>query len=144
MLDGLFFRTGTSIPFWFVLLKIAVVVAFWAMAASSAVKYAEGVRKKTTGAAKRWKGLAGWVVAALVVTLALFVGYGPGAVELQSESGRENGMTEMQQLAPDENVDSVREATEESTPEQLKRQDTTGFEKEKKEADKYLKDIGVE
>lgn len=83
-----------------------------------------------------------WIILTVFVLFVMFLGYGKGNIELQSEK-EPIGRTKMQLETPYENIDSVRKATEEKKPHTLKRQDDSGFEEEEKQAEDYLKKHGL-
>ncbi len=82
-----------------------------------------------------------WLIFTITVSYGLFVAYGSGDVgEIQSGSSPEGSM-EMLDTIEEVSMDSITKSTDEKRPESLKRQDDDGFEKEKKEADEYLKSV---
>lgn len=126
----------TSLSFWILMGKF--VLLFGALAQTGNIVY-----KTVKAEKKRWTSSVLWGLISVLIFFFLFISYGPEKVELQSEM-EPIGHMKMLDAAPAENIDSVRKVTEESRPEVLKRQDDPSFEKEKKEADKFLKSIGAE
>lgn len=143
------FRIGTSIHYLFFLILSGLIISVWVLAARSWVQYSKRILNAENEEHKKvcirtYKRPLIISIFAPIITLVLLLGYGPGRVSLQSESGESIGHVKMLQKVPNENIDSVRAITEGNKPESLKRQETSDFSKEKKDADKYLKSLGLE
>lgn len=129
---------GTSINFWIVLLKAAVMTVVLVKLGIVVAKYIYEAKWN------KYASLVFWGIVTVLVAVIMFIGYGRGDVDLQSVEGDKIGMTELQEEVGPENVDSARAITEDAEPEPLKRQRDGDFEEEAKQADEYLKSIGVE
>lgn len=129
---------GTGISFWIMMIQVAISLAVLTKLGFVIYTYVKRQRWNKYGS------LVTWFLITVFVLVVMFIGYGPGRVDLQSVTGDEIGMTKIQKEAGPENVDSVREVTKESEPEALKRQRDPGFEKEAKQADEYLRSLGIE
>jgi hypothetical protein len=129
---------GTSVSFWIMLLKAVVFIALLVKMGFIIYAYIKAEKWNKYGK------LVAWALITIFVAILMFAGYGRGRVDLQSVTGDEVGMTKLQKEAGPENIDSVRQVTEEEKPEALKRQEDAGFDNEAKQADEYLKSIGVE
>lgn len=140
MIDS-FLNTGTNLSMWFILLKLAIMLAVLAKLGFVIKDYVKAGVNDSKLWAKYGRPLT-WLVVSIIVAIFLYAAYGGGSVSLQSESGQ-IGHMDMLDKAPEPNIDSVNKAHENQKPHTLKRQADPGFEEEAKEADEYLKKHGL-
>jgi len=136
------FNTGTSLTLWFKLLKLAVMLIMVTKLGFVIKDYVQAGLKDD----KLWwryGRMLIWIVVTILTAVFLYLAYGGGNVQLQSESGQ-IGHMEMLDKVPAPNIDSVSKDYEEKKPHSLKRQADPGFEEEAEQADKYLKKHGLE
>ncbi len=136
------FNIGTDVSFWLGLAQVIITILLIAKIGFTVRDYIKGGLEKKENWQK-YEKLLTYVIISVIILVIMFFGYGKGEVELQSE-GDPIGLVEMQEEAPDENIDSVRKVTEESVPHSLKRQKDKGFAEEQAEAEKYLKSLNQE
>ncbi len=134
----IFFNTGTGASSWAIFIKLAVVVFLTVLFLLSVSKL---MKKRKSEARVSIKGVVFWFIIWVTSVYLFFVAYGPGEVgKLQSESAPEGSM-EMIDTLEGKSVEEVKKSREERRPEELRRQDNPGFEKEKNEADLYIEKV---
>lgn len=127
-------NTGVGLQPWFIYVQLAITIALIAVSIFAFKKY---LQKKDE------KGSPALPITMLIVTVTVvyffFVAFGPGNVgNIQSTSSKEGSM-KIQDSTKTIPVDSVKKKSDDNRPNALKRQNDEGFEKEKQEADDYLK-----
>lgn len=128
---------GTSISYWILLTMSLFIIFLTYMTGRSILMYMNDGTKESI------RRMIFWCITSLAAAVLMFTGYGVGTMRLQSTSG-DIGWSTMQLETKDRPIDSVRNETEKSRPHALKRQDDPGFDEEKDEADKYLKELGLD
>ncbi len=124
-----------------VIIAVVFMVISWLAVLKPAISLIAAYRKgEASGAGRRAVIIAAWAIVLTVAVVIFLVGYGPGEQTTPAPPETEERF-QLNRAMPDEKPkEALEQEAEAKRPESLKRVREPGFEKERQEADDYIKE----